>query len=349
VSFKTNLLIFKRSEILNTQDEQQEKVSIIIITKNEEKNIISCLNSVYLSINKLELNYEVLVVDSNSTDRTVERVVSNKSKYKNIGVINILSSNQYSAALGRGIGLDNTNGDYLLFIDGDMELDKDFLTIALESLKNENTQCSGIIGIRNDIITFPDGSQNVNGNVYKVLNERPAIHFGGALLIKRKHLVQVGGYNKNIIASEEPELFLRLKKEGYWIKEIPIKMICHKIISTPRKIVNKRSKGIGQTFKAAIKKKTIMQIIQHKPLNKFLLPYILDLLFFVFLVCSLLYTNLYILFFAIGIQLLSLTNAIITKGFKKYIYVKFNFIYISIGLSHNNIVSYEYEKLLLDI
>ncbi len=41
------------------------KISVIIITKDEEKNILDCLKSV-------DWADEIIVVDSESTDRTVE-------------------------------------------------------------------------------------------------------------------------------------------------------------------------------------------------------------------------------------------------------------------------------------
>src|SRR5581483_3146453 len=45
-------------------------VSILILSKNEEANIAACLDAVYSQ--KPAVPYEVIVVDSGSTDRTVE-------------------------------------------------------------------------------------------------------------------------------------------------------------------------------------------------------------------------------------------------------------------------------------
>jgi glycosyltransferase involved in cell wall biosynthesis len=47
----------------------QEKVSVVITTKNEEKNIENCLKSIQL---QTWTNIEIIVVDNNSSDRTKE-------------------------------------------------------------------------------------------------------------------------------------------------------------------------------------------------------------------------------------------------------------------------------------
>ena len=46
------------------------KVSIIIRTKNEERWILKCLEQIKKQTFK---NYEIIIVDNNSTDKTVEK------------------------------------------------------------------------------------------------------------------------------------------------------------------------------------------------------------------------------------------------------------------------------------
>lgn len=80
-------------------------ITAVILTKNEEKNIVDCLE-------KLAFCDEVLVIDDNSEDRTVE--ISRKMK----ATVYIHSlNNDFSRQ--RNFGLEKAKGDWVLFIDAD--------------------------------------------------------------------------------------------------------------------------------------------------------------------------------------------------------------------------------------
>lgn len=98
------------------------KFSIIIPNYNKEKYIEECLNSVFY---QTYTNYEVLFIDDNSTDKSVE-IAKNYN-------ITLLHSNQRHAGGARNIGLENATGDYIIFLDSD-----DYLTTndVLEKLAN---------------------------------------------------------------------------------------------------------------------------------------------------------------------------------------------------------------------
>lgn len=97
------------------------QISAIVITKNEEKNIKKCLDS---------LNFvdEVIVIDDKSTDKTLEIVKSYTTK-----VYSRESEGNFS--LQRNFGLDKAKGDWILFIDAD--------EIVTPNLKNEIIQVAG--------------------------------------------------------------------------------------------------------------------------------------------------------------------------------------------------------------
>lgn len=86
------------------------KLTIIILTKNEEKNIVSVINNVK------GLADEILIVDSGSTDNTVE--LSKKSGAK---VIYRAWDNDFSAQ--RNFAIDNVKTGWLLFLDADERID----------------------------------------------------------------------------------------------------------------------------------------------------------------------------------------------------------------------------------
>jgi glycosyltransferase involved in cell wall biosynthesis len=79
-------------------------VSAIVITYNEEDNIKDCLRSIKWAD-------EIIVVDSNSTDRTKEIAGSYTDK--------IILTEDISYARKRNIGIDKASGEWILWIDAD--------------------------------------------------------------------------------------------------------------------------------------------------------------------------------------------------------------------------------------
>jgi glycosyltransferase involved in cell wall biosynthesis len=102
-----------------------KKVSIIITTKNEEQNIGRCLESLKKQSYQ---NFEIIVVDNNSSDRTKE--ISNKYTKK---VFN--KGNERSEQ--RNFGVSKARGEYILYLDADMILSKGVIKECLDFIKRD--------------------------------------------------------------------------------------------------------------------------------------------------------------------------------------------------------------------
>ncbi|PFG12722.1 glycosyltransferase [Bacillus sp. es.036] len=87
----------------------KNSISLCMIVKNEEDFISNCLNSVK------EVVSEIIIVDTGSTDRTIEI-----AKQHNATIIEEEWKNDFS--LSRNIGLEHANGEWILFLDADEEL-----------------------------------------------------------------------------------------------------------------------------------------------------------------------------------------------------------------------------------
>ena len=86
-------------------------VSVVITTKNEEKNIENCLISIKEQTYK---NIEIIVVDNNSSDKTKDLSLQYTEKVYNKGP-------ERSAQRNFGM-IDKSNGEYVMFVDADMML-----------------------------------------------------------------------------------------------------------------------------------------------------------------------------------------------------------------------------------
>ena len=83
----------------------KQKLSVVVLTKDEEKNIAACLETVKWAD-------ELIVIDDNSTDKTIEIA----KRYTDKVIIHPLVNN-FSEQ--RNLGLDRASGDWVLQMDAD--------------------------------------------------------------------------------------------------------------------------------------------------------------------------------------------------------------------------------------
>lgn len=101
-------------------------ISAVILTKNEEKNIVDCLDS-------LAFCDEVIVIDDNSTDRTRDLARSKGAKI----LKRSLNSN---FAAQRNFGLIQARGEWILFVDADERVPESLAQEIKEKIASENYQ-----------------------------------------------------------------------------------------------------------------------------------------------------------------------------------------------------------------
>ena len=99
----------------------KSSVSVIVITYNEEKNIYDCLNSVKWAD-------EIVVVDSKSTDKTVDIAKSFTDK--------VYEKEWEGYAENKNFALSKTTSEWILWLDADERVTND---LAQEIIKTINT------------------------------------------------------------------------------------------------------------------------------------------------------------------------------------------------------------------
>ncbi|KFM22233.1 dolichyl-phosphate beta-glucosyltransferase protein [Marine Group I thaumarchaeote SCGC AAA799-B03] len=107
-------------------------LSVVIPVYNQEKEISHSINNIKSVIEKLHLSYEIIVVNDGSTDNTVNELKNLKSSYP----LKIIS---YPKNVGKGYavkeGILNSKGEFLIFMDGDLEISSDILHEYIVSLQ----------------------------------------------------------------------------------------------------------------------------------------------------------------------------------------------------------------------
>lgn len=159
------------------------KLSVIVPTYNLENEIDKTFKSIKSQSIGFE-NIEVIFVDDNSTDDTLNILNGYAKEYGNITVISTDENSSYGGK-PRNIGLKHSTADYVLFLDGDDQL----LINACEVLYDKIIYSYADIVIGGQINVFEDGvmehnppvlsdkEENFFKNVknYKLLSMRPAI------------------------------------------------------------------------------------------------------------------------------------------------------------------------------
>lgn len=91
------------------------KLSIIVPVFNAEKYVRSCLKSIFMQ-GLDESEFEVVIVNDGSTDKSIVVLSDVINSHSNIIVIN---QKNYGLSIARNVGLSNSTGDYIVFMDSD--------------------------------------------------------------------------------------------------------------------------------------------------------------------------------------------------------------------------------------
>ena len=196
-------------------------VSIVIITKNQEWNTTRLIESVLERTAHLAVK-EVVLVDSASTDQTIDIAQTFP-----IRILRLHANQRLTAAAGRYVGFCQTTGDYVLFLDGDMELCNGWVDQALDIL----VQRPDLAVISGLVIDLPKTAESNAEIMARYQNNTNALvelqHGGGAAIYRRSVLQQVGPFNPYLYSDEEPELCLRIRQAGYRVARIEYPIAFH--------------------------------------------------------------------------------------------------------------------------
>ena len=111
------------SQINSSNKNKSILLSVVIATFNGADHIERCLDSfTEQSISKDK--FEVIVVDNNSTDNTIQIVSGYVNKHRNFVLI---EEKKQGVSYARNTGISSSSGKYICFIDDDAYADSDWL------------------------------------------------------------------------------------------------------------------------------------------------------------------------------------------------------------------------------
>ncbi|MEE9130487.1 MAG: glycosyltransferase [Phycisphaerales bacterium] len=180
-------------------------LSFIIPAYNEETLIEATVKQLQVSVEALGRDYEIIVVNDASTDRT-ERV----AEAAGARVINV--TNRQIAAT-RNAGAANAAGDVFIFVDADTLVPVDTLRAALCALDNGATGGGAAIRFRGRI----SATARITASLMQVPMRLGGMVGGCFMFMTRDAFEAVGGYDESFYASEEIWLARALRREGRFV------------------------------------------------------------------------------------------------------------------------------------
>lgn len=181
-------------------DGRRLPLSVVVIAENEEDRIRACIESVLEACRRAVPAFEVVLVDSASTDRTVDIA----SEYP-IGVYRIPREHVVSCGAGRYVGDRLVTGKLVLHVDGDMILTETWLAQAVEYLR-AHEDVAAVEGELNE------STQTEVEAVDKV---------GGVMLYDADALQSVGGFDPHLLGYEDVDVGYRLSVAGHRLVRLP--------------------------------------------------------------------------------------------------------------------------------
>lgn len=194
---------------IDRREMSSKLVSVIIPTKNSSKTIERCLRSIQQQTFK---NIEVLVIDALSIDDTV-------TLSRSLGAQIISLPGERTKA--KNLGMSKSRGDFLLFVDSDMELEPLVIEECLATCLSDNRIAGIIIPERSIGSDFWVKVRDFERSFY----ENSVIE--SARFFRRKDALLVGGFDENYVFYEESTLHQKIERLGLVVNARSSSYILH--------------------------------------------------------------------------------------------------------------------------
>ncbi len=204
------------------------KISIIIVNYCGKHLLEECLESLKNTDYK---NYEIIIIDNNSNDGSVEFLNKN---YPTVKMITL--NKNYGFAEPNNIGAKVAKGKYLVFLNNDTKVTPNWLDELVKTLESDKTIVMG-----QSLLLFQDGSVDSSGDFVDslgmayskrdipekmryILSPRAA-----CMIVRKDAFLDLGGFDESYFASfEDVELGWKAWLWGFKVMVNPKSIVYHK-------------------------------------------------------------------------------------------------------------------------
>ena len=203
------------------------KISVIIANYNGKSLLEKCLESLF----KVNYdNFEIILVDNNSTDKSVDFIRKN---YPSVILIKLDSNKGFAEP--NNIGAKIAKGEHLLFLNNDTIVTPNFISELVKVMENDTK-----IAICQSLLLKLDGSIDSSGDFIDklgvVYNSKTKINEireissarGASMIIRKKIFKELNGFDEKFFVSfEDVDLGWRTWISGYKVVINPKSIVYH--------------------------------------------------------------------------------------------------------------------------
>ncbi len=234
----------------DTSRDSSPDISVVIVTYNSGREVLSCLDSLSASTGP---RLEVLVVDNNSTDEMVHRILLS---YPDVNVLQMGTNRGFACAVNVGIRV--AAADVILVLNPDTIVEPNTLATLLEFSKSHPS--AGVVA---PLLVYPDGSNQLTARSFPTAaagmwgrrspltrvfpRNRWSSHFlvgrgtepgddafrcdwvsGACMLVPKRAIERVGMLDERyFLFWEDADWCKRMADQGYAVWTVPLAVVSH--------------------------------------------------------------------------------------------------------------------------
>lgn len=195
-------------------------VSIIIKALNEAAHIARAIETALAGLEKV--GGEVVLADSGSSDGTIEI-----ARGYPIRIVQLADRANACCGAGPQLGYQHATGRYICLIDGDMELDPQFLPAAVAALEADH-RLAGVSGSVEELNLENLEYQRRTRRQPRDMKPGLVDRLNGGGLFRREAIEKAGYFSdRNLHGHEEFDLAVRLQAAGWRLERLPLRFVGH--------------------------------------------------------------------------------------------------------------------------
>lgn len=180
-------------------------ISVVIAAFNEERLIGKCIIAVKNQTFP-QKNYEILVIDNGSTDKTAEIA-------RRLGITVISYTEQQGGAAAKQFGAHKAKGEIIAITDADSIPDPHWLEKIDKLMQNKRLMCAGgtVLSAEDDpLMNFLLIAYDLIARINQLFGI--SVIWGPNMIIRKDAFVQIGGFDTTLKSSDDWEFVLRIQK-----------------------------------------------------------------------------------------------------------------------------------------
>lgn len=217
--------------------------SIVILNWNTAKDTIECIKSLK---NQTFKNFEIILVDNGSRKEEIQKIDIFLKNERRLKIKVIKNRKNFGFCKGNNIGIRNSKGQFLVFLNNDTIVNKNWLKNLLKPFEDNKVGvvASKILfynGIKNNVVQYVGGkltlygmpiSEGTGTKDRKKYNKQKEVFWamGASFAVRKKIFNELKEMfpDEYFIYFEEVDLCWRIKNLGYKVIYCPDSIVYHK-------------------------------------------------------------------------------------------------------------------------